>query len=78
MKKTMKYEEAIAQLEAAVARLESGALGLDEAIAVYEEAVKLVRICNERLEAAEQRVKLLTEGEDGSISDRPFDDIDED
>ncbi len=78
MKKTMKYDEAITLLEQAVAKLESGTLGLDEAISVYEDAVKLIRICNERLESAEQRVRLLTESEDGSVSDRPFGDLNED
>lgn len=73
MKKQMKFEEALSELENSVRRLESSDISLDEAIATYEEAVKLVRICNERLEGAEQRVKLLTETQDGTITDVPFD-----
>lgn len=67
------FEEAIERLESAVAKLESGKLDLDQSIAVYEEAVSLVRICNERINAAALKVKLLTEGNDGAISDVPFD-----
>ena len=78
MENKMKFEEAITLLEQIVARLESGSLGLDEAIAEYERAVGLIRICNERIDVATQRVRLLTESVDGSVSDLPFADINED
>lgn len=78
MENKVKFEEAMSLLEAAVARLESGSLGLDDAIAEYERAVGLVKICNERLLDAEQKVRLLTEGADGSVSDRPFGGLNED
>ena len=45
---------------------------LDESIDKYEEALKYVKICSETLAKAEQKVKILTESADGSISDRPF------
>ena len=73
MKKNMKFEEAMTSLEDIVKKLESGSLSLDESIAAFEDAVRLVKLCNERLEAAEQRVRILTEGQDGVISDLPFD-----
>ena len=72
MSKTIKFEEAMTKLEEAVRLLESGDLTLDESIVKYEDALKYVRICNEMLEKAEQKVKILTESADGSISDRPF------
>ena len=72
MNEKMKFEEAIVQLEEAVRLLEGGTLSLDESIAKYEEAIKYIRICNESLEKAEQKVKILTEGADGTIYDRPF------
>ena len=37
----------------------------------------LVKICNEKLECAERRVRILTEGADGVITDMPFDSGDE-
>lgn len=72
MKKNMKFEEAMTSLEDIVKKLESGSLSLDESISAFEDAVRLVKLCNEKLEAAEQRVRILTEGQDGVISDLPF------
>ena len=73
MSKTMKFEEAMIKLEETVRLLESGSLTLDDSIEKYEDALKYVKICNEILEKAEQKVKILTESADGSISDHPFD-----
>lgn len=68
----MKFEEALAKLEEAVRLLEGGKLTLDESIEKYEDTLKYVRICNEMLEKAEQKVKILTASADGTVSDRPF------
>ena len=72
MAKTVKFEEALSKLEDAVRLLESGTLTLDESIEKYEESLKYVKICNETLEKAEQKVKILTQSSDGSITDIPF------
>lgn len=77
MKKTMTFEEAMLSLEDMVKKLEGGGLSLYEALSSFEEAVKLVRFCNEKLENAEQKVRILVEGEDGSVTDAPFDIDDE-
>jgi exodeoxyribonuclease VII small subunit len=69
----MKFEDAMIELESKVKKLESGSLTLDESITAFEEAVKLIRVCNKQLENAERRVRMLTEGNDGSITDVPFD-----
>ena len=75
--KDINFEEALTRLEGEVKKLESGNMTLDESIATFEEAVKLIRICNEKLENAERRVRVLTETSDGSITDVPFDPTDE-
>lgn len=72
MSREIKFEDAINMLEEAVRLLESGALTLDESIEKYEEAIKYVRICTEKLEKAEQKVKILVQGGDGTITDAPF------
>ena len=72
MSKEIKFEDAIAMLEEAVRLLESGELSLDESIEKYEESIKYVKICTEKLEKAEQKVKILIQGADGSITDAPF------
>lgn len=73
MKKTPTFEEAILSLEDIVKKLESGGASLDESLSSFEEAVKLVKFCNEKLEAAEQKVKMLVESSDSSVTDVPFD-----
>ena len=78
MKKDIKFEEAIEKLEECVRALEGGSLSLDESIDLYSEAMKLAKICNDKLDTAEQRVKILTESKDGSVTDAPFDKYNED
>ena len=53
------FESALAQLEALVAQMENGALSLDQSLAAYEKGVELARICQQRLDAAEQQVRVL-------------------
>ena len=72
MKKDIKFEEAMECLDIAVTKLESGELLLDESLKVFEEAIALIKICNDRLSAAEQKVKILLEAQDGSVTDAPF------
>lgn len=73
MKKNISFEQAITELEEITEKLDSGDLSLDESIEAFEKAVKLVKLCNEKLDAAEQRVRILTEAGDGTITDAPFD-----
>ena len=72
------FEEALVKLENAVKRLESGNLSLDESLETFEEATGLVKLCNKKLSEAERRVRILTEAEDGSITDESFDKLDSD
>ena len=72
MKKNMKFEEAMQLLEDIVRKLESGNLSLDESLSAFEEAVGLVKLCNEKLEDAEQKVRILTASASGEITDMPF------
>ena len=75
--KDMNFEEAMTKLEGEVKKLEGGNMTLDESIAAFEEAVKLIGVCNKQLENAERRVRLLTEASDGTVTDVPFDICDE-
>ena len=72
MSEKMKFEEAMQRLECEVKKLESGSMAIDDALASFEEAVRLVKICNDRLVAAESRVRVLTESSDGVVTDAPF------
>ncbi len=53
------FETALARLEALVAQMESGAMPLEQSLAAYQEGVQLARLCQQRLDAAEQQVKVL-------------------
>jgi exodeoxyribonuclease VII small subunit len=66
------FEEALGQLEAVVARLEGGDLPLEEALRAFEEGIRLARVCAARLEDAEQRVRMLTQAQDGTEVEVPF------
>ena len=56
------FEKALAELEKIVARMESGELSLEEALATHKRGIELARFCQQKLEAAQQQVKVL-EGE---------------
>ena len=53
-------EDALKRLEEIVRSLESGQSPLDESLSLYEEAVYLVKLCNTKLDGAEQKVTMLT------------------
>ena len=73
MSNEIKFEEMLESLEAEVKKLESGNMSLDESLASFEKAIGLVKLCNERLETAERRVRLLVESSDLTVSDKEFD-----
>ncbi|NYT65812.1 exodeoxyribonuclease VII small subunit [Alcaligenaceae bacterium] len=56
---TESFETALSQLEALVAQMESGNLPLEQSLAAYEQGVRLARVCQQRLDQAEQQVKVL-------------------
>lgn len=58
-KKEISFEQAMAELESVVERLEAGQAPLEESLSLYERGVQLVRLCNQRLDSAEQRVSTV-------------------
>jgi exodeoxyribonuclease VII small subunit len=56
---TTTFEQALAQLEQIVQRLEKGELPLEESLKLYEEGVRLSRLCHGKLEEAEGRIEVL-------------------
>lgn len=64
-KETPGFEEAFEALEGIVGRLESGEMKLDEAMTAFEEGMGLVKLCTEKLDAAEARLKKLIQTDDG-------------
>ncbi len=71
----IRFEEALKQLEAIVSRLEIGDLPLEEALSIFEEGIRLTKLCSQRLSEAESRVNILTrsaESGSGGLEERPF------
>lgn len=60
-----KFEDAMQRLEEIVEKMESGDLPLEELIVRYEEGMKLVKVCQDRLTAAEQRIEIITRNNAG-------------
>lgn len=70
--KANSFEASIVRLEEIVRKLESGEASLDESIELYSEGVKLVGECNKRLDETERKIKLLTVGENGEMTEKDF------
>lgn len=65
------FEEALRQLDEVVARLESGDVGLEEAVALFERGQGHLRVCRERLAAAQRRIEELTAEDLGPPAEGP-------
>lgn len=61
------FEEALARLETIVAQMEGGKLALDASMKQFEEGMKLVKTCTERLSQAEKKVEVLMRKADGGV-----------
>jgi exodeoxyribonuclease VII small subunit len=57
------YEDALVELERLVAAMEGGQLPLDQLLRSYQRGAELLGFCRARLEAVEQQVKVLEEGQ---------------
>lgn len=60
---TLRYEEALGELERLVEKMESGEMPLDDLLTHYQRGVQLLNACRDRLAAVEDQVKLMDEGE---------------
>ncbi len=68
----LSFEAALARLEEIVRALESGNAPLDSSLAMFEEGVSLVRLCGDKLDRAEQRIKILVSSGDGEMTEQDF------
>lgn len=59
----MKFEAALAELEAIVQSMEGGKLELEESIAAYRRGMVLLKHCQQQLADAEQQIRILENGE---------------
>ena len=66
------FEAAFARLEEVVHALERGDASLEESLRLFEEGVRLSRLCAAKLDAAEGKLRALLETEDGGVREEPF------
>ncbi|HET6806680.1 MAG TPA: exodeoxyribonuclease VII small subunit [Frateuria sp.] len=66
------FEHSLDELEQLVARMEGGELSLDESLASFERGIGLYRHCQQALDKAELRVRLLLDP-DAPDDAEPFD-----
>lgn len=59
--KPPRLEEALATLESLVERMESGDLSLEDSLKAFEDGIRLTRECQQALQQAEQKVRILLE-----------------
>ncbi len=65
----LSFEQALTRLEETVRLLESGNVPLDDSLALFEEGIALVRLCNGKLDGAEQKVVKLKLNGDGTATE---------
>ena len=68
-KKTMSFEDNLAQLEQIVNKLESGDANLSDVLADYSAGIELSQKCLEELKAAEAQIDVLLRTTGGSIQE---------
>lgn len=59
----LKFETALAELEAIVAGMEGGQLELEASIAAHQRGMALIRHCQAQLERAEEQIRIIENGE---------------
>ena len=60
-KKTVNFEKTLAELEQLVQKMEQGDLSLEESLKYFERGIALTKTCQQALNDAEQKVKILLE-----------------
>lgn len=71
-KNNLTFEGASARLEQIVKMLEQGNSSLEESLQLYEEGVMLVRFCNDSLDNAEKKIRMLVSDSNGEMTEKDF------
>ena len=61
------FEAALQKLDEIVQKLEKGDLPLEQSLVLYEEGVRLSRLCHAKLEEAEGKIELLLKDARGDL-----------
>ena len=63
----IKFEVAMKRLEEIVNELEKGELDIDKSLEIFEEGIKMSRVCSKKLSEAEQKIEKLTRDPKGEL-----------
>tara|TARA_B100000530_G_C15597449_1_gene344987 strand:+ start:117 stop:338 length:222 start_codon:yes stop_codon:yes gene_type:complete len=65
------FEKNLQKLEIIVEKLESGEIGLEESVKLYEEGMKIKKICDNKLKDIEMQIKKIMI-EDNKVTKEDF------
>jgi exodeoxyribonuclease VII small subunit len=68
----IKFEKAIQRLEKIVNDLETGELDIDKSLEIFEEGIKMSRVCSKKLNEAEAKIEKLTRNQKGELVEELF------
>ena len=68
----IKFEKAMSRLEKIVEELEKGELDIDKSLEIFEEGIKMSRICSKKLNEAEAKIEKLTRDKKGELIEELF------
>ena len=63
----LKFEKAMTRLENIVEELERGDLDIDKSQEIFEEGIKMSRLCSKKLNEAEAKIEKLSKGKKGDL-----------
>lgn len=67
-KENMTLEEAFEALDQTIAKMQGSSVSLEESFASYEEGMKLLKLCTQKIDLIEKKVTELSgEGENGEF-----------
>lgn len=66
---SMRFEEALGELENVVKRMQDPSCSLDEALKLFARGSELTKLCHHKLEEVEAKVTLLTEDQEGQLQE---------
>ena len=68
----LKFEKAMTRLENIVDELERGDLDINKSLEIFEEGIKMSRLCTKKLNEAEAKIQKLTKDKKGELITVPF------
>ncbi len=63
----IKFEKAMQRLGQIVEDLEKGELDIDKSLEIFEEGIKMSRVCSKKLNEAEAKIEKLTQNQNGEL-----------